>query len=185
MRRNSGLKFFFIIVILIIASVFIIRACNTKSSITEEKFIQTMEAAGYFVFDARLPENTENSTYTSKLANFDDYKSPLTKHVAIYGERSEVIFMVYNNEENAVQVEKRYENAQQLKVYKDDFMSQDYKGDSKNSVRRKGDNYQRYYTKTLTDDYILISQIDNTLLVANISKYDIQEFNKLMIKIGY
>ena len=107
------------------------------------------------------------------------------KHTAVYGGRTEVIFLVYDNEESAVQVEKRYENAQQVKVYKEDFMKDDYLKDAKSATTRKGDNYQRYYTKTLTGNYVLISQIDNTMIVASVDKLDIDAFNKIINKIKY
>lgn len=182
--KSNGLIKFLILVVIVVAVVLYVRSCNTRTSILIDDFDKIFAENEYVVFD-NFASGDEASTYESKIENFDDYKTPFMKHTAVYGGRTEVIFLVYDNEESAVQVEKRYENAQQVKVYKEDFMKDDYLKDAKSATTRKGDNYQRYYTKTLTGNYVLISQIDNTMIVASVDKLDIDAFNKIINKIKY
>ena len=145
-----------------------------------------MTSKHYVVFDSSDGRSGDMATdVISKVTNYDTYIKPRVRKEAVFAARTQAVFMIFNTEENAVMVEKRYENEQSFKVYKEDYLTSDYMAKGNKPVTRKGDNFIRYYTKTLSGDFVLISQIDNTLLVAYIDKLDIEDFNVMVQKLGY
>ncbi len=183
--RNSKLFGFLAIMLVVAAVIIFLRSLENKHAISSSMFDETMEKVYYAVYDSYELRSGDTKDTFSKITDYDSYIKPAIKREAIFANRTHVVFMVYNSDEDAVLVSKRYINDQTLKVYKDDFYGNDYLEDSKSTVTRKGENYNRFYTKNLNKDYILISQIDNTLLVAYVDKLDIVDFNTTMLKLGY
>ena len=180
-KRKSKFKYFIILLIFSAALIVFVTTFNNRTSISTDKFVSIALDTGYQLFDI----NDETSHYKTKLEYFDNYKAPILRTSVVYGDRTEICFMEFKDQYDAAEIEKRYENSQKLVVYRNTNSVDDYMNDTKSIKTQKGDNYQRYYTKTLKDEYYLISQIDNTLLVATISIYDIEAFNKMMNKMGY
>ncbi len=182
MIKSERLKKFLIVVVIVVAIILLVRSCNTRSSISLAKFCDTMKANNYVVYDGfERRNNGEKTDIISKLSNHDSSCMPKFKAEAIYANRTQVLFMIYSKEEDAVIIEKMYENDQKAKYYKEDFNLDN----ANKPITRNGDNYNWFYGKTINEDYILISQIDNTLLVAFVDKLDIQDFNIIMNKLGY
>ena len=184
--KGRLLKPFIIIMVITVAVILLVRHLEKRHSFSMDYFETLMQKNFYTVIDTTDGRgDLVNKDTISKFTDYDSYIKPRIKKEAIFANRTQVIFMIFQSEEDAVLVEKRYENDQVLKVYKDAFTNDDYTDVGHKPQTRNGVNYNRYYTKNLNDDYVLISQIDNTLMVAYIDKTDIEAFNKMMILLDY
>ena len=184
--KGRLLKPFIIIMVITVAVILLVRHLEKRHSISMEFFESMMQKNFYTVIDTTDGrEELVNKDTISKFTDYDSYIKPRIKKEAIFANRTQAIFMIFKSEEDAVLVWERYANDLELKAYKEDYSTDNYKNFGNKPKGSRGVNYNRKYAINLNDDYVLISQIDNTLMVAYIDKTDIEDFNKMMILLDY
>ncbi len=147
-----------ILIVYVLAAVLLLTACGSKTALTNDQFIEKMEAAGYQIQDA-IDQFGEDVLESATLAMMDD-KYQIEFYVLPTSDQAAAAFS--NNKSNFQLLEDAAKNTSSLNT-----------------------NTYNYYALTTNEGYYVVSRIDNTLLYVQTSAEYKDEIKKIIKELGY
>lgn len=191
MRITVTLKDVVFVIVTIIVVFGLYRIFKNKEPMAVEDFALSLSNEGYEIVDRQDISGDWvfilQNYYGNKTPKILDYDMGLELESFYVAKKSsgesEIVYKMYQNEEDAERSFLRYKDSRQFKTSNFE-VARCYQA-ANHEKNRTGKNYEIYYNSDLENDYFLVSRIENTVLIAYVENIEADNLNKVFNRLGY
>lgn len=146
-----------ILSIILLTSILLVTGCSNKKSISADEFKQKLEEKQYTIIDRTDNFNDGTKVYSAT--------NPNNSH--------QIVFYEFSNNDTAINFYDQNKSS-----------FEESKGSGYNDSSISLANYSKYTLET-SNEYKVISRIDNTLIIFNVNKSEKAAVKKVIEELGY